>query len=141
MSYTTFRNKLISVLGTLAGVGKPFQEFHPVLKAKPGGFPVLMLNPIEGSTEIRLNTNSNFVTMKYQVIALWNVEDTDDLGVKIAAAMDSVADAFRTSAYVDTLDGVVDKFDVSAPEPIQTEGDNPLVGFRVVFSGGERRTF
>ena len=88
-----------------------------------------MLDKMDGDLEQRLDTNSNFTTMRYQALALWNVDDTDALGTSIAQAMDAVMNAFRTSTNVDTLDGTVDKFDISPPEPIQTEGDNPLVGF------------
>jgi len=141
MSNSTFRNKLIEVLDGLDGASEIFQKFYKVLVAEPEGFPVLMLHPLEGSTETRLDSNSNFVTMRYEAVALWNQSDDEALGTAIATAMDAVMDEFRTSALVDTLGGVVEKFDITPPEPIQTEGETPLTGFRVIFTGSERRTF
>lgn len=130
--FKTVKDKIVTILTTKTGVGQPLQEVYGYMNPSPQNYPVAMVRIAGASSEQRLDTASNVLTMQFVVRVLIrekNSQTTEDLRLDLMTAL---TDVFRTASNVDTLQGIVEKFDVSEILPIDVNEDQPAFGFDLI---------
>lgn len=130
--FKTVKDKIVTILNTKKGVGQPLQEVYGYMNPSPQNYPVAMVRVTGASSEVRLDTSSNVLAMQFVVRVLLrekNSQTAEDLRLDLMTAL---TDVFRTSANVDTMQGIVEKFDLSEIVPIDVNEDQPAFGFDLI---------
>lgn len=130
--FKTVKDKLKTILQTLEGTGKPLKEVFGYIEPTPQLYPCAMIRVSGTSTESRLDSGSNELMMEFTIRVLLRVDNSETAENQRLDLLDSIMDAFRTSANVDTLAGTVDKFDVHSMIQIETSEDQPAFGFDLI---------
>jgi len=137
---TEIRDKLVEIVEELAGAGQPLTQVYGRLKSSYNTnptallFPFAMVDVFEQSASERLDTASNLNTYSFiirTVLRDKNKQEDADLRITI---MEAFTDKLIENDVVDTLDGVVCKFDVVNITPFydpDTYGQ-PIMGFDII---------
>lgn len=130
--YKTVKDKIVAILTTKKGTGQPLQEVFGYMNPSPQNYPVALVRVAGVSTEQRLDTASDVLIMQFVVRVLIrekNSQAAEDLRLDL---MTTFTDLFRTSSNIDTLQGIVEKFDMSEIVPIDISEDQPAFGFDLI---------
>lgn len=138
--FKSIKNKLVDILETLQGTGKPLKAVFGYIEPTPQNYPCAMVRISGTSTENRLDTNSNEVTAEFTIRVLLRVDNSEAAEDQRLDLLDSILDAFRSATYVDTLGGTVEKFDVASIVQIETNEDQPAFGFDLIVNASKIET-
>lgn len=127
--FKTVKDKIVTILTTIKGSGLPLKEVYGYMNPSPQNYPVAMVRVVGVSNEVRLDTASNELTMQFVVRVLIREKNSQTAEDQRLDLMTSLTDVFRLAANVDTLQGIVEKFDVSEIVPIDINEDQPAFGF------------
>lgn len=130
--FKTVKNKLVTILQTLEGTAKPLKEVFGYIEPTPQLYPCAMVRLTGTSTEVRLDSASNEMVMEFTIRILMRVDNTETTEDQRLDLLDSIMDAFRTASNIDTLGGIVEKFDINSMIPIETSEDQPVFGFDLI---------
>lgn len=128
---TSVKAKIKTLLETKEGTGEPLNEVYGYIEVEPRLYPCALVEYLE-HIELRLDDATNELTVKYLVKVLIN--DANDLTTSTTrmGLIQELTDMFRS--YVDTLDGIVTRFDVESVKAFNSSEDVPYSGFDIVLS-------
>lgn len=126
------KNTLAVALATLSEL----EVVYTYLKADPSGYPCAMVR-INSSGESRLDTANNLATAKFTIVVALREANTEDAETQRLDLMDLVPALFREKTLVDTLGGLVEIFDVTDCQAMDSYADQPLTGFYFVVSASK----
>lgn len=132
MSYLTTKNKIVTILESLTGSGKPLSEVAGWSNPSPENYPFAYVKISDGGSEERVDSSKNFLNMPFKITVLIRAKNTLDNENKRLTLLDSVLDELRKATSVDTLAGTVQRFDILDINPLDSQdGDQPLLGFEI----------
>jgi len=129
-TFTSVRAKLKSLIeSTLKGAGKPLVEVFDYIETRPEKFPCAMIAPVAGSSLTRVDSCSNELKMVFAVKVVLNDKNNQTVEDLIISIIDSFIDnLFNLKDVTDTLEGEVDRFDVTNIAPFSEQTEHPIVG-------------
>ncbi len=134
------KDKLVNILTTLTGSGQPIQQVFGYMEPSPEAYPCAMVSITGNSNETRLDSDSNLQLVEFVIRVFIPQENNQDREDQRLMLTDAIFDAFRTSANIDTLGGLVDKFDLYVGNPVATNEDQPVFGFDLLVQASKLRT-
>lgn len=137
--FKTVRDKLVTILETLEGTSKPLKEVFGYMEPIPQLYPCAMVRVSGTSTETRLDTSSNELVMEFTIRVLIRADNTKATEDQRLDLIDSIIDAFRSTSNVDTLGGIVEKFDITSIIQIEANEDQPVFGFDLIVNASKIR--
>lgn len=137
MAFKATRNSIVAILNTLTGVGQPLQSVFSYFDPQPQAYPCAMIRALGASSEIRLDSASNWLVMKFVIRVMVRTKNTQDGDDQLLDATDAILTALRSSTYVDTLAGAVEQFDIESIEEFEDQTDQPVVGFDITVAAGK----
>lgn len=136
--FKTVKDSIVTILNTITGSTKPLKVVFGYMEPQPSQYPCALVRVVNGA-EIRLDSASNFLTMDFVVRVLIREKNTQAAEDQRLDLMTNVVAAFRSTANVDTLGGIVEKFDVQAITPIDINEPEPAFGFDLILSASKIR--
>jgi hypothetical protein len=131
MSITSVRTKLKSIVDGLVGsTGKPFKVAYDYFEPQPTGFPCAMVL-WDNANETRLDSCTNEQNTTFKIRVLMTTKNSSAQETLRISVADSLLNAFRTSANVDTLGGTVEKFTLDDVSPISTDAERQYFYFEL----------
>lgn len=134
--FKAVKDQLETVLNTLVGSTKPLKAVFGYPEPSPQQYPCAVIHYLD-SNEERLDSSSNFLTVRFVLRFMIREKNTAAANNQRLELMDSVYAAFRTSARIDTLGGVCQKFDFGAATMLNASEDQPIFGFDLIVSAGK----
>lgn len=135
--FKTVKDKLVDILETLEGTSKPLKEVFGYIEPSPQLYPCAMVRLTGTSSELRLDSASNEMTMEFTIRVLMRVDNTEAAEDQRLDLLDAIMAAFRTPTTVDTLGGIVEKFEINSMIAIETNEDQPAFGFDLVVNASK----
>ncbi len=130
--FKDLKTKLVSVLSTITGDNKPLKAVYGYMEPSRQSYPCALVRVAGGSQEIRLDSDSNELVMEFVIRVIIREKNTEAVEDQRLDLIDSVLGAFRTTANVDTLNGLVEKFDIASITPLDINEDQPVFGFDIL---------
>ena len=134
------KDRLVTILGTITGTSQPLKATFGYMNPSPELYPCALVRVQGASQEIRLDTASNLLTMEFVVRVLIREKNTPPAEDQRLTLMTAVTAVFRSAANVDTLAGLVEKFDIISITTIDINEDQPAFGFDLVLQASKIRT-
>ena len=134
--FKTVKDQIVTVLETLKGTGKPLKNVFGYPEPSPQEYPCAIVHFAE-ATEERLDTASNFTTVKFVIRVILREKNTEDANDQRLDILDSIYSAFRSPTYIDTLGGVCQKFDFGSTTMLNASEDQPIFGFDLIVQAGK----
>lgn len=137
MSFLAVKTKLVSILNEITGEGEPLQKTFAYFEPSPQEFPAAMVRSLGASSEERLDSGSNFLTMLFTIRIVTRTKNTETAEDDLLGVVDAILDKFRAAENVDTLGGIVEKFDILSVEEYESQTDQPIIGFDITVAASK----
>jgi len=133
MSYKTTKDQLVTILTTLTGSGQPLKTVSGWSDPSSEEYPFAYVRISDGGSEERVDSCRNNLHMQFKIVVKIRSKNTLANEDERLTLLDSVLDKLRETAYVDTLGGTVQRFDVLDISPIDIQdADQPELGFELI---------
>lgn len=134
--FKDIKDQIVTVLGTITGSGKVLKAVFGYPEPSPQQYPCAVVHFIE-ATEERLDTASNFVTVKFGIRVMLREKNTLAANDQRLDILEAVHAAFRSHTYIDTLGGHCQKFDFGQVTMLNATEDQPVFGFDLIALAGK----
>lgn len=128
----TIKSKIITIVSTLKGDEKPLTDVYDFISSEVITFPIAMVEYMESPNEERLDTATNLITAKFLIKVFLNNHNDSGTSTLRITLIEVISNLFRTPANVDTLDGVVNLFDIEQIQVFNSYQDQPYSGFDLI---------
>lgn len=138
MKLVTFKNKLVEIMNTLADpndANLPFNEVFGFLNPQIRNSPTVLIYQGDGASSTRLTSRGDVATMEYMIRAVWTLKMTQEIEDAILNAIDKTFAKFHEFQKLDTLDGLVDKFEFVSIDRFCSDEDAQYCGFTIHVRG------
>lgn len=127
MAAQNIKNKIMEILESLKGDGKPLAEVYGYFEPQPKKFPCALVRSTEGQDKKRIDSAHNEVCYSFEIRVLFRTENTleeEELRMNVFEAID---EAFSKKPNVDTLGGLVHRFDLQG-KYFDSQNEQPCTG-------------
>lgn len=132
MDFAAVRDKIVEVLQTLEGSSKPLKKVFSTMAVKADQWPCSKIE-FGGFSNERYDSASNEITVTFKIkieLRLQNIDnEIDDLTTQRMDITTAIVQAFCTNENIDTLGGLVHRFDLTPGESKYENEEIPKMSF------------
>lgn len=131
----TVKDKIVEIFGALAGDNKPLKAVFAYGQPIPKQYPCAMIIWNNRGPEERLDSASNYVPFSFIARVLVREKNDQASEEQVMDLADSLTDALRTVQNIDTLQGLVQSFEIGEAQRLHANEDQPVFGFDLLLTG------
>lgn len=135
----TVKDKIVEIFTALSGDGQPLKAVFGYAEPMPQQYPCAMILWNNKAAEERLDSMSNYVPFSFVARVLIREKNDQDAEEKVMELADALTDSLRTTANIDTLQGLVEAFEIGEAQRIHSNEDQPVFGFDLILTGRKIR--